>query len=143
MQFDVNVQSPFKSVVDKYPNSSVEDARLLFKAIDWKALWEKILASGSSQESDYYYYEASYQNNAGERFMLHIACTVGEDVSLRFFRPKTITKTVWFKKKEVLEPQFETQMDNVPVHFAYNCLMAFLNENNVFLENNIVQRVED
>ncbi len=143
MKFDVNIQSPFKSTIDKYPNQTKEDAALLFKSIDWKGLWDTIMASGSSQESDYYYYEVSYQNNIGEKFMLHVACTIGENVCLRFFRPKTVMKTVWFKKKEVFEPQFETQMDDVPVHFAYNCLMAFLNENNLFLENNIEQRIID
>lgn len=140
MIFEVKAQSPFKRTPDVYPNCSLEQARQLFIAIDWKALWQAIMDSGSSQESDYYYYEVSYQNNLGEQFILHIGCTVGENVCVTFFRPKTITKKVWFKEKEVFEPRYGTECEDVPVHFAYNCLMAFLNENNVFLENNIVDK---
>jgi hypothetical protein len=141
MTFTVTIQSPFKSTTDIYSNSTASEAVLLFNNIDWAALWHTIMATGSSQESDYYYFEVNYNNSLGDHFLLHIACSIGEEVSLRFFRPKMIEKTVWFKKKAVWEPAFETQMDDVPVAFALDCLQAFLKEDLHYLEQHIVTQI--
>lgn len=138
--FQVSIQSPFKNKPDDYYNCDADAAMELFKAIDWAQLYHTIMASGDCPENPYYYYEVKRKNILGEEEMLCIACMVGTNVCVGYFRPKQVQKRGWFKTREVLDPKFQTQMDDVDIHFATQCLEAFLKGNTAYLEKNLYNK---
>lgn len=141
--FQVSIQSPFKYKPDGYNNCDAEKAMELFNTIDWVQLYNTIMASGDCPENPYYYYEVKRKNSLGEEEMLCISCMVGTNVCVGYFRPKQIQKRSFFKTREVLDPKFQTQMDNVEITFATGCLEAFLRGNSGYLENNIHDQAFD
>ncbi|MGN7786210.1 hypothetical protein ACTJIJ_16885 [Niabella sp. 22666] len=141
--FQVSIQSPFNNQPDYYNNCDADTAMELFKAIDWVQLYQTILASGDCPASPYYYYEVKRKNSLGEEETICISCMVGTNVCVGYFRPKSIQKRGLFKTKEVLDPMFQTQMDDVDIYFATGCLEAFLKGNTAYLEHNLYDKEEN
>jgi hypothetical protein len=139
--YAVEIQSPFTYEPDHFEVATKEEAIQLYNKIDWADLWKQIEATGSSQASDYYYYSITQKNSFAEDIQLIISGSVETDcVSVCYCRPKTVTKRFLFKSKEVVEPRYQTDMEDVPLPFASQCLTAFMNKDDLFLENEIINQ---
>lgn len=139
--FDIAILSPFKSKADKYPGCNSDKAMALYQAIDWVALYREIEESGDSPESPFYYYEIARKNNLGEKEELCISGCMNSTVGIGYMRPKMERKG-WFIKKDVLNPNFSTQMDGMDTAFALSCLEAFIRGNSNYLEQNLYNKEE-
>lgn len=140
--YDIRIQSPFTSHPVPYPNCDSEKALSLYREIDWEALYSEIEASGSSPENSFYYFEINGKNNLGEKETLCISGCMWGRVGIGYIRPKMERKG-FFKKKDVLNPGFSTQMDGMDTAFAFSCLEAFMKGNTGYLEENMFDREED
>jgi hypothetical protein len=63
-------------------------------------------------------------------------------VGIGYYRPKMERKG-FFKKKDVLNPRFSTQMDGMDTAFAFSCLEAFMKGNTGYLEGNLYDQEEN
>ncbi|NIG54365.1 hypothetical protein [Chitinophaga sp. Cy-1792] len=139
--YEIKVQSPFTRHPDAYPDCNNEKALALYQAIDWEELYSQIEASGDSPENPFYFYEINRRNNLGENEMLCISGCLYGRVGVGYMRPKMERKG-FFKKKDVLNPRFATQMDGVESPFALTCLQAFLRGDAAYLEENLINQEE-
>ncbi len=140
--YDIKIQSPFTRYPVAYPGCNSEKAVSLYQEINWEDLYQQIEASGSSPENSFYYFEINRQNSHGEKETLCISGCMWGRVGIGYMRPKTERKG-FFKKKDVLNPQFSTQMDGMDTPFAWSCLNAFMKGNTAFLEQNLYNKEED
>ncbi|SEW40328.1 hypothetical protein [Chitinophaga arvensicola] len=140
--FDIKIQSPFTFTPVAHPGCSNEKALALYHEINWADLYRQMEASGSSPDSPFYYFEINRRNHLGEAERLCISGYIRDLVCVGYMRPKMERKG-FFKKKDVLNPTFRTQMDAVEGAFAFSCLDAFMKGNNVFLEENLYDKEGD
>lgn len=140
--FQIKIQSPFTSNPVAYHDCNAAEASRLYEAIDWADLYAQLEATGSSAESDFYYYEISSRNSIGEEQSLCISGYIRALVCLGYFRPKMERKG-FFKKKDVLNPAFQTQMDGMDIPFAGSCLEAFLRGDHHYLEQELYDKEMD
>lgn len=134
--FTVSIQSPFTATPDNYTDCTAQEAMDLYRPIDWTGLYRQIEATRSSPESSFYFYEIRKQDGLGQEEALCISGYFDDQVCVGYFRPKMEWKG-FFKKKEVLNPAFQTQMDAMTQDFAYECLKAFIRGDNNYLELNM------
>ncbi len=139
--YDIKVQSPFERNPVVYPDCNSEKALALYQEINWEDLYDQIEASGDSPENPFYFFEINRQNNLGEKETLCISGCMWGRVGIGYMRPKMEMKG-FFKKKEVLNPKFATQMDGMNTPFAFTCVEAFLKGDARFLEENVINREE-
>lgn len=140
--YDIKIQSPFTRFPVAYPDCNTEKAIALYQEIDWAGLYQQIEASGSSPENPFYFFEINRQNNLGEKETLCISGCMWGRVGIGYMRPK-MERRGFFKKKDVLNPNFSTQMDGMDTAFALTCLDAFIKGNSGFLEQNLYNKEED
>lgn len=140
--FDIAIQSPFTAQPVRYSNCNKDKALVLYQEIDWVDLYKQMETSGDSAESPFYYYEISRNNSIGEKETLCISGYIREAVCVGYFRPKAELRG-FFKKKEVINPEFQTQMDGMDIPFANTCLQAFLRGDSNYLEQNMYDREAD
>lgn len=140
--YDIKIQSPFAAHPVPYPGCNNEKALSLYREINWEDLYSQIEASGSSPESPFYYFEIYRQNHLGEKETLCISGCMQGRVGIGYIRPKMERKG-FFKKKDVLNPGFSTQMDGMDTAFAFSCLEAFMKGNTGYLEQNLYNQEED
>lgn len=140
--YDIKIQSPFTRFPVAYPDCNTEKAIALYQEIDWVGLYQQIEASGSSPENPFYFFEINRQNNLGEKETLCISGCMWGRVGIGYMRPK-MERRGFFKKKDVLNPNFSTQMDGMDTAFALTCLDAFIKGNSGFLEQNLYNKEED
>lgn len=139
--YDIKIQSPFTRYPVAHPGCNSEKAISLYQEINWEGLYSQIEASGSSPENSFYYFEINRQNNLGEQETLCISGCMYGRVGIGYMRPKMERKG-FFKKKDVLNPKFSTQMDGMDAPFAWSCLDAFMKGNTAFLEQNLYNKEE-
>ncbi|RBL92003.1 hypothetical protein [Chitinophaga flava] len=139
---DIKVQSPFTRYPVAHANCNSEKAIALYQEIDWEDLYKQIEASGSSPENPFYFFEIDRQNNLGEKETLCISGCLWGRVGIGYMRPKMERKG-FFKKKDVLNPRFSTQMDGMDTPFAFSCLQAFVKGDVGYLEQNLYNKEED
>ncbi len=140
--YDIKIQSPFVAHPVPYPGCSSEKALSLYREINWEDLYSQIEATGSSPESPFYYFEIYRQNHLGEKEMLCVSGGMWGRVGVEYRRPKMETRG-FFKKKEVLNPEFSTQMDGMDTAFAFSCMEAFVKGNTGYLEQHLHDREEE
>ncbi|MBV8253387.1 MAG: hypothetical protein JO154_12330 [Chitinophaga sp.] len=140
--YEIKVQSPFTRNPIAYPDCNSEKAMALYQEIDWEGLYQQIEASGSSPENPFYFIEINRQNNLGEKETLCISGCLWGRVGIGYMRSKMERKG-FFKKKDVLNPRFATQMDGMDTPFALSCVQAFLKGDVNYLEQNLINQDED
>ncbi|MET3877328.1 hypothetical protein [Chitinophaga sp. OAE865] len=140
--YDIKIQSPFTRYPVAYAGCNSEEAIRLYQEINWEDLYQQIEASGSSPENPFYFFEINRQNNPGEQETFCISGGLWGRVGIGYMRPKMERKG-FFKKKDVLNPKFSTQMDGMDTSFARSCLDAFMKGNSSFLEQSLYNKEED
>lgn len=140
--YDIKIQSPFTRYPVAHPDCSSEKAIALYLEIDWADLYQQLEASGSSPENPFYFFEINRQNNLGEKETLCVSGCMRGRVGIGYMRPKAELKG-FFKKKEVLNLNFATQMDGMDTPFALSCLQAFMKGDAAYLEQNLYNKEED
>jgi hypothetical protein len=140
--FDIAIQSAFTHSPVTYTNCNAEKAITLYRAIDWAGIYRQIEESGSSPESPFYYYEINRRNQLGEKETLCISGGIRELVGIAYQRPKMERKG-FFRKKDVLNPEYLTQMEGMDADFAFSCLQAFIKGDTGFLEQNMYDKEEN
>lgn len=139
--YDIKIQSPFTRFPVAHPNCNVEKAIALYQEIDWADLYQQIETSRSSPENSFYFFEINRQNNLGEKETLCVSGCMRGRVGIGYMRPKAELKG-FFKKKEVVNPRFATQMDDMDTAFAFSCLQAFMKGDAGYLEQNLYNKEE-
>lgn len=140
--YHIEIQSPFTRRPDVYPDCNNQKAIDLYQKIDWGGLYQQIEDTGSSPESPFYFFEINRQNHLGEKETLCISVYRKDLVSIEYLRPK-MERVGFFKKKDVLNPAFATQMDAMDTTFAFSCLQAFIKGDTGYLEQHMYNKEED
>lgn len=134
--FDITLQLPFEKELINHPGCSQQKVLDLYQAIDWPSFDQELFERQDEVINYFYFFEISRNGNDGKELIL-IAGNTDQDVDVNFVRPKWVMKG-FFKKKEVLDPEYRTNREHVSYTFAQECLQAFLRGNIPFLEQNIV-----
>ncbi|MCW3466985.1 hypothetical protein [Chitinophaga nivalis] len=140
--YEISIQSPFTRHPVAYPGCDSEKAMTLYQGINWEDLYKQIEATGSSPENPFYFFEIKRRNYLGEEETLCISGCLWGLVGIGYMRPRMERKG-FFKKKDVLNPRFATQMDGMDTPFAFSCLQAFIKGNTSYLEENLYNKEMD
>lgn len=145
----IKFQNPFNEFEESIVYINNEQTIQSFIAINWEQLNTDIYEKHDDVIHDYYFFEVSYTDFANHKNILNIggAYTHGENLELngvqfdvRYTRPIEKTSKGFFglgasKTKTVSN---EVWMDECNKPFVVKCLKAFLNQDTLFLETEII-----
>ncbi len=145
--FTTVFQSPFESKPTSLGVLSAAEVMQAFKAIDWLKIRGQILATEEDDIKKYFYYfEIKYTDNQKAQNTLSIFGEYPQTeyydqkmpliFSIRLFRPKTQNIT------NIQKALRTTEMEKCNPDFVEKCLFAFINNDNDFLDNEVLNNIK-
>ena len=145
--FTTAFQSPFEGKPTQLGVLSADEVMTQFKAVEWLKIRGQIL---NTEEDDikkyFYYFETKYTDDQKAQNTLSIFGEYPQQeyydqkvpliFSIRLFRPKTQNIT------SIQKALRTTEMDKCSLVFVEKCLSAFLNNDNDFLDNEVIGNVK-
>ena len=146
--FTTAFQSPFESKPTQLGALSAAEVMQEFKAIDWLKIRGQILATEEDDIKKYFYYfEVKYTDNQKAQNTLSIFGEYPQQeyydqktplvFAIRLFRPKAQNITSIQKMLRT------TEMEKCKLDFAEKCLLAFINNDTDFLDNEVINNVKN
>lgn len=145
--FTTAFQSPFESKPTQLGVLSADEVMKEFKAIDWLKIRGQILATEEDDIKKYFYYfEVKYTDDQKAQNSLSIFGEYPQQeyydqktpliFAIRLFRPKTQNIT------SIQKALRTTEMEKCKPDFVEKCLLAFINNDNDFLDNEVINNVK-
>ena len=145
--FTASFQSPFETKPTLLGVLSGDEVMTQFKAVEWLKIRQQIL---TTQEDDikkyFYYFETKYTDDQKAQNTLSIFGEYPQReyydektpliFSIRLFRPKAQNIT------SIQKALRTTEMEKCSLVFAEKCLEAFINNDNDFLDNQVIGNVK-
>lgn len=133
-EYRVSFCHPLKEDIQEMDGIGKEQVMETFESIAWNDFLEQM---NTANDNDIYYSPSLEIEHKELKSGLCVSAIDGTEWYIFFKRPKVVKKTKWFKKVEVLDQNYTSDVQRQSLADVKECLEALSNGNWGFLEEKI------